>query len=235
MQLKNKVALVTGAGSGIGKEIATLFSQEGATVILTGRELEPLKKLEQELKSKKGNAESIAMDVTNREQVQKTIQDIVKRYKKIDILVNNAGIAKWGSILECSYEDFDSHMHINAFGYFNTIKEIAPVMVGQKNGCIINIITSTVKNTKAIRVVYAASKYAQAGISNAVHEDLKDLGINVTAIYPGKTDTPIHDIPKDDPARKKMLDPREVAKVCLQIATLPIDVRQKEAVIEVPS
>jgi len=233
MQLKNKVALVTGASSGIGKEVAKLFSDEGATVILTARHLEKLKKVQGEIVENNGKADCFSMDITNRKQVKETIKKIIEKYKKIDILVNDAGIVRWGGIEEVSHEDFDEQVKVNLIGYFNCIKAVVPVMVKQKSGSIVNIITSTVKKTKSGRVAYAASKYGQAGLSNAVHEDLKEKGISVVAVYPGKTNTPIHDpyIDKNDVSREKMLKAEEVAKIVLEAALIPAEKDVKELVI----
>lgn len=228
MKLKDKVALVTGASSGIGKAVSLLFAGEGATVILTGRHLNNLKLVENEIKHNNGKAESFAMDITDREQINKTIKKIIGKHKKIDILVNNAGIAKWNSIENTTYEEFYEHININLIGYFNCIKELVPIMIKQKSGSIVNIITSTVKKTKAERVAYATSKYGQAGLSNAVHEDLKNKGISVVAVYPGKTDTPIHGLPEDDPRRKEMLKPEKVAEVVLKAALIPAEKDVKE-------
>jgi short-subunit dehydrogenase len=224
MQLKNKVALITGASSGIGKETALLFAKEGALVFLTARNLDKLKFVENEIKTQGGKAESYSMDITSRVQIQNILNEIIKKHNRIDILVNSAGIVKWGSIEDTFYEDFDEQVKFNLTGSFNTIKEVVPYMIKQKSGNIVNIITSTVKNTKAGRVAYAASKYGQAGLSNAVHEDLKDKGISVVAVYPSKTDTPIHDpyIGKDDPERKTMMKPEQVAKVILEAALMPV-------------
>ena len=233
MQLKDKVVLVTGASSGIGKEVAKRFAKEGALVILTARNLDKLKEVQKEIEKNNGNVESYSMDITNRNQINETIKNIIKKYNKIDILVNNAGIIKPGSIEEVSYEDFDAHVNINLLGYFNCIKETVPYMLKEKSGNIVNIITSTVKNTKARRLAYAASKYGQAGLSNALHEDLKDKGISVVAVYPGKTDTPIHDpyMDQDDPKREKMLKPEEVAEVVLEAALMPAENDVKELII----
>ena len=233
MQLKNKIALITGASSGIGKETAKLFAKEGAIVILAARHLDKLKAVEKEIKNNNGKADSFSMDITNRKQIKKTIEKIIKKYNKIDILVNNAGIARWGSVEDVTYEDFDEQVMFNLTGSFNTIKEIVPYMLKEKSGSIVNIITSTVKNTKAGRVAYAASKYGQAGLSNAVHEDLKGKGISVVAVIPGKTDTPIHDpyMSKDDPKRKEMLKPEHVAEVVLNAALIPAEKDIKELVI----
>ena len=233
MLLKNKIALITGASSGIGKATALLFAKEGALVILTARHLDKLKLVEKEVKGNYGKAESYSMDITDRKQVKETIKKIIEKYKKIDILVNSAGIVKWGSIEETSYEDFDNQINFNLTGSFNTIKEIIPYMIKQKSGSIVNIITSTVKNTKAGRAAYAASKYGQAGLSNAVHEDLKNKGISVVAVYPSKTNTPIHDpyVSKNGPERKNMLKPEQVAKVILEAALIPAKKDVKELVV----
>ena len=233
MQLKNKTALITGASSGIGKEIAKKFADEGALVILTARHLDKLKLVQEEIEKNNGKSDSFVMDITNREQVKGTINQVIKKYNKIDILVNNAGIAKWGSIEDVGYEGFDAQIQINLIGSFNCIKEVVPYMVKEKSGSIINIIASTVKTTKAERVAYAASKYGQFGLSNAVHEDLKPKGISVVAVIPGKTNTPIHDscMSKDDPKRKKMLKPEEVAEVVLEASLIPAEKDVKELVI----
>jgi len=233
MLLKNKIALITGASSGIGKETTKLFAKEGALAILTARSIGKLKEAEEEIKSIGGKAESYSMDITNREQVKSTIEKIIEKHKKIDILINNAGIAVWNSIEDVSYKEFDNHISINLTGSFNCIKEVVPYMLKQKSGSIVNIITSTVKNTKAKRVAYAASKYGLAGLSNAVHEDLKDKGISVVAVYPGKTNTDAHDsyMSKDDPKRKEMLKPEEVAEVVLKAALTPPEKDIKEIAI----
>ena len=229
MKLKGKIALITGAGSGIGKATAVLFAKEGAFVVLTGRDGAKLSLVKQEIGK---DADYFVMDVIDREQVNGTISKTIKKYKKIDILVNNAGIAIWNSIENATYKEFDDQINVNLNGYFNCIKETVPYMVKEKSGCIVNVITSTVKRTKANRTAYAASKYGQAGLSNAVHEDLKDKGISVIAIYPGKTDTPIHDpyIGKDSEERKKLLRPEMVAEIILKAALIPVSEDVKELV-----
>jgi len=226
MKLKGKICLITGASSGIGKETAKLFSKEGAKVILTAKNHEKLIHTEDEIK----NSEAFSMDITNNKEVDIIIKKIISKYGKIDVLVNSAGIARWGPIQDITHADFEEQVKINLIGSFNCIKAVVPFMIANKSGSIVNIITSTVKNTKANRVAYAASKYGQAGLSNAVHEDLKDKGISVVAIYPGKTDTPIHDpyLAKDDPSRKNMLKVEDVAKKILEAALIKVEDDIKE-------
>ena len=225
MQLKGKIALITGASSGIGKETAKLFAKEGALVILTARNLNKLKEVQKEIENQNGRADSFEMDITNRDQIKEQIKNIIDKHKKIDILVNSAGIVVWGSIEDVTYKDFDEQVLFNLTCTFNVIKEVSKYMIKQKSGNIVNIITSTVKKTKAGRVAYAASKYGQAGLSNAVHEDLKDKGISVVAVYPTKTNTPIHDayMSKDSDERKTMLNPEKVAEYMLEAALIPAD------------
>jgi NAD(P)-dependent dehydrogenase (short-subunit alcohol dehydrogenase family) len=223
MKLDGKIALITGASSGIGKETSILFSKEGALVILASRNLKKLKLIEEIIHNKGNKAKSYQINITERKQVKDAISNIIGEFKKIDILVNCAGIVKWGTIKDTSYEDFDENISVNLTGSFNMIKEVAPYMIRQNSGSIINVISSTVKNTKSGRVAYAASKYGQAGLSNAVHEDLKGKGISVVAVYPSKTDTPIHDpyIDTKNPERKNMLNPIQVAKKILEAALIP--------------
>jgi 3-oxoacyl-[acyl-carrier protein] reductase len=223
MKLNGKVALITGASSGIGKETSILFSKEGALVVLASRNVNNLELIENQIKKDGYKAISYKLDISERKQVKDVISSIIGQFDKIDILVNCAGIVKWGSIEDTSYGDFDENIRVNLTSSFNTIKEVVPYMVNQRGGTIINVITSTVLNTKSGRVAYAASKYGQAGLSNAVHEDLKSKGISVVAVYPGKTDTPIHDpyMDTNNPERKNMLKPAMVAEKILEAALIP--------------
>ena len=230
MRLKGKVALVTGASSGIGKAIAGLFAKEGAEVILAAKDTRKLKAVQKEIQKEGGRAFSVSMDITKRNQVYNSIKTIIKKYGRVDILVNNAGIARWDPIENVSDRDFDEHMLVNVTGYYNCIKAVVPYMVKRKSGAILNIISGSGKNARAGTVAYSTSKFGAAGLSDAVHEDLKKYGINVTAIYPGKTDTPIHDayLKKSDPKRKKFLRPEDVAKLVIYAATLPPYAKLKE-------
>ena len=233
MKLKNKVALATGASSGIGRAIAEKFAYEGALVILTARHLDKLKITQKTIEKNKGRAYSIAMDTTDRNQIKNSIKEIIEKFKKIDILVNNAGIAIWNSIQDVTYKEFDDHVNINLIGYFNCIKEVLPFMLERKSGAIINIISGAGKRARSKTVAYTASKFGQAGLSDAVFEDVKYKGISLTAIYPGKTVTPIHDkyIPKNDAKRKKFLKPEDIASLALYVATLPPRAKIKEVSI----
>ena len=230
LTLKNKTALITGASGAIGGAIANKLSSLGANVILTDKIKEKIDDLEKKLGP---NSLGLIADLSKDEEIDNLYNESIKKFKSIDILVNNAGIARWGSIEEVTYEDFDEQVKFNLTGTFNTIKEITPMMIKQKSGNIVNIITSTVKKTKSGRVAYAASKYGQAGLSNAVHEDLKEKGISVVAVYPGKTNTPIHDnyIKQDDPVRNEMLKPEEVAEVVLEAALIPTEDDVKELIV----
>src|SRR3989344_3521480 len=203
MKLKDKVALVTGASSGIGKAIAESFAREGAFVVLTAKHLAKLK----------------------------NVENIIKKFKKIDILVNNAGIAIWNPIQEVTDKEFDDHININLIGYYNCIKAVLPYMLKRKSGTIINIISGSGKAARKGSVAYAASKFGSAGLSDAVFEDVKDKGINVTALYPGKTNTPIHDKYFTKEERKKFLKPEDVANLALYVAALPSNVKIKEVSI----
>ncbi|MBS3102352.1 SDR family oxidoreductase [Candidatus Woesearchaeota archaeon] len=231
MKLKDKVALVTGASSGIGKAIAESFAREGAFVVLTAKHLAKLKNVENKIKLNNGKAHSMLMDATNRKQIKTSIEKIIKKFKKIDILVNNAGIAIWNPIQEVTDKEFDDHININLIGYYNCIKAVLPYMLKRKSGTIINIISGSGKAARKGSVAYAASKFGSAGLSDAVFEDVKDKGINVTALYPGKTNTPIHDKYFTKEERKKFLKPEDVANLALYVAALPSNVKIKEVSI----
>lgn len=188
--LENKVALVTGAGRGIGRAIAIALAKEGAEVVANynGSE-ERAKEVKQTIEENGGKASIYKCNVSDFEACEAMIKDIVKEHGRLDILVNNAGITKDGLIMKMKEEDFDSVLNVNLKGTFNTIRHSARQMLRQKSGKIINISSVSGILGNAGQANYAASKAGVIGLTKTMARELGSRGITVNAIAPGFVDT----------------------------------------------
>lgn len=188
--LENKVALVTGAGRGIGRAIAIALAKEGAEVVVNynGSE-ERAKEVKQTIEENGGKASIYKCNVSDFEACEAMIKDIVKEHGRLDILVNNAGITKDGLIMKMKEEDFDSVLNVNLKGTFNTIRHSARQMLRQKSGKIINISSVSGILGNAGQANYAASKAGVIGLTKTMARELGSRGIAVNAIAPGFVDT----------------------------------------------
>lgn len=188
--LENKVALVTGAGRGIGRAIAIALAKEGAEVVVNynGSE-ERAKEVKQTIEENGGKASIYKCNVSDFEACEAMIKDIVKEHGRLDILINNAGITKDGLIMKMKEEDFDSVFNVNLKGTFNTIRHSARQMLRQKSGKIINISSVSGILGNAGQANYAASKAGVIGLTKTMARELGSRGITVNAIAPGFVDT----------------------------------------------
>ena len=196
--LKNKVALVTGAGRGIGRAIAIALAKEGAEVIVNynGSE-ERAKEVKQTIEENGGKASIYKCNVSDFETCEAMIKDVVKEYGHLDILVNNAGITKDGLIMKMKEEDFDSVLNVNLKGTFNTIRHSARQMLKQRSGKIINISSVSGILGNAGQANYAASKAGVIGLTKTMARELGSRGITVNAIAPGVVDTEMTEVLSD--------------------------------------
>ena len=188
--LESKVALVTGAGRGIGRAIAIALAKEGAEVVVNynGSE-ERAKEVKQTIEENGGKASIYKCNVSDFEACEAMIKDIVKEHGRLEILVNNAGITKDGLIMKMKEEDFDSVLNVNLKGTFNTIRHSARQMLRQKSGKIINISSVSGILGNAGQANYAASKAGVIGLTKTMARELGSRGITVNAIAPGFVDT----------------------------------------------
>lgn len=193
--LKNKIALITGAGRGIGRAIAIALAKEGAEVVINynGSE-ERAKEVKQTIEENGGKASIYKCNVSDFAVCEAMIKDIVKEYGHLDILVNNAGITKDGLIMKMKEEDFDSVLNVNLKGTFNTIRHSARQMLKQRSGKIINISSVSGILGNVGQANYAASKAGVIGLTKTMARELGSRGITVNAIAPGFVDTEMTEV-----------------------------------------
>ena len=214
-----KVIVITGASRGIGKGISEYFLEKGHIVIGTFN-----KSLNEanEIKEKHPLFDPIKTDVTNEEEIKKTVSEIIKKYGHIDCLINNAGISKTGLLQDMGLEDYNEIFDVNVKGLFLFTKEVLPYMINKKSGKIINISSMWGITGGACEVLYSASKSAVIGFTKALAKEVGPSNINVNCIAPGviKTDM-LNNLKEDDlevlreeTPLLKIGTPFDIAKVC---------------------
>ncbi len=198
MMLENQVALVTGAGKGIGKAIALALASNGAAVIVNyNGSKERAKETVNQIQENGGKAEAIGCNVADFNSCKEMLEDVISRYGRLDILVNNAGITKDNLLMKMSEEDFDAVIDINLKGAFNCMKHVARQMIKQKSGRIINISSVSGVAGNAGQANYSASKAGLIGLTKTAAKELASRGITVNAIAPGFIQTEMTDVLSD--------------------------------------
>ncbi len=206
--LKNKVALITGARRGMGKSHAIALAKQGAKVAVTDINQDDCQKVVDEIKSSGGKAIAFKLDVSDKSEVDSVVAEIVKKFGQLDILINNAGIAQFKPFLELSEEDWDRTIDINLKGEFLCAQAAAKVMEKRKGGVIVNI-ASVAMGQQGIGMSniahYCASKGGIAAMTEALAVELAPFNIRVNAIAPGMIETPMIDVVKSDPKMLKAM------------------------------
>jgi 3-oxoacyl-[acyl-carrier protein] reductase len=182
--LKGKIALVTGAGKGIGKAIALALAAEGADVGLMARTEKDLAALAGEIEAKGVRSAYAMADVSNRVEVEAAVEKIKGSLGEIDILVNNAGTATFGKFLELEPEVWEAQIRTNVFGVYYATRAVLPSMIDRKTGDIVNISSMAGKNGSPVTSAYSASKFAVFGLSESLMQEVRKHNIRVTAMAP---------------------------------------------------
>lgn len=216
--LSGQVAVVTGAGRGIGAAIALRLASLGSTVVLCGRSMKPLQATASEIAGFGGQAKVVQCDVSNLDSVQALAGFVEKTFARIDVLVNNAGVGSFSAPLhELTPEDWEKVLNTNLRGVYYCIRSFAPAMIRAKTGHIVNISSLAGKNALANGAAYAASKWGLNGLSYSVAEELRPHNIRVAVVCPGSVDTELSPHAGKDP--NKMLKPDDVAHVVQMLVT----------------
>ncbi|MBL7102610.1 MAG: SDR family oxidoreductase [Desulfobacteraceae bacterium] len=190
-QFKDKVAIVTGAASGIGRALSQELARRGASVILVDVNPSPIAEAVETITKAGHRAEAFVLDVSDYDAVEEMIADTVARHDRLDYLFNNAGIAVGGEVRDCSIDDFRNVINVNLFGVINGVAAAYPLMVKQGHGHIVNTASIEGLIPFPVTVSYAASKYGVVGLSNALRIEGADLGVKVSVVCPGYIKTPI--------------------------------------------
>lgn len=190
MQDKQKIAIVTGASRGIGREVAKELAESGITVIANyNKSEEEAKKLQQELEEQNFKLEIFKADVSKREDVKKLVEYTIEKHGKIDILINNAGISEYKLFTDETDEDWDKLINTNLYSAFAMSQEVIPNMVHNKKGCIINISSIWGIVGGSLEVLYSISKAGLDGMTKALAKELGPSNIRVNSIAPGMINT----------------------------------------------
>lgn len=195
----NKVAFITGATRGIGKQIAITFAKEGYDIAINYRkENEELENAKREIEENNVKCLTVQGDVSNFEDCERCVNEIIKEYGKIDVLVNNAGITKDTLLMRMKKEDFESVIDINLVGTFNVTKNVISHMMKARSGRIINISSVVGVSGNAGQTNYSASKAGIIGFTKSLAKEVGSRGILVNAVAPGFIETQMTDVLKDE-------------------------------------
>jgi 3-oxoacyl-[acyl-carrier protein] reductase len=225
--LKDKVAIVTGASQGIGRDIALAFAQSGARVVVAARNEEKLATLVAEIGQAGGEALAVKLDVADPDQVKAAFKQVLEKFGRLDILVNNAAVTRDGLAMRIKKDDWDVVIQTNLTGAHLCIQQALPAMMKARAGRIINIASVVAQTGNAGQANYVAAKAGLIGLTKAIAIEIASRNITVNAVAPGFIETPMTDVLPDKlkeelkitiPLRR-MGSPRDVASAVIFLAS----------------
>ncbi|MFQ3852423.1 SDR family oxidoreductase [Staphylococcus parequorum] len=230
VELKNKVAIVTGASSGIGASIAQVLSSHGVKVVLSGRNESRLNDTAQRIQTA-GNAdvETLVVDITDKKDVERLVQTAKDKFGRIDILINSAGQMLSSAITDGDVEAWDAMIDVNVKGTLYGINAVLPTFLGQSSGHIINITSISGFEVTKKSTLYSASKAAVHAITQGLEKELAKTGVRATSISPGMVDTPLSG--ETDWGERKKLDPEDIAEAAIYALQQPSHVNVNEVTV----
>jgi len=229
--MNNNVIWITGASTGIGKEIAIAFSKAGYIVVVSARRKSRLVKVVSEIKFAGREASAFVCNVASERSVHLTAKRIIERYGSIDCLINNAGVTVFKNIIDTKVFDYDNIMDINCRGSFLTMKSVLPKMIKKKKGHIINILSVAANTVFEDSSIYSASKAAVRAMSNSIREEVRKYNIKVTNIMPGAVETNMWDAKSRQRYKNRMMSPEDIAKITLNTFVQPKKLNIEEVII----
>ena len=219
-RLKDKIAIVTGSSSGIGKAIALRFDQEGATVMVAARRLHKCEETVAQIQAAGGTAVPVQTDIADEAQVERLISDTVRRFQRLDILVNNAGIFGGRQLAETGTDTFDEVMQTNVRGTFFCCRAGFTQMKKQGGGTIINMSSVAGVQAWSGTGLYSATKHAIMAMSKSLADEGRAYHIKVSAICPGGVADELVDATAETRAGSDNIDPFDIAETALYLACL---------------
>jgi 3-oxoacyl-[acyl-carrier protein] reductase len=225
--LKDKVAIVTGASQGIGREIALALAQAGAKVVAAARNEEKLATLVSEIAAAGGEAFALKMDVADAEQVKAGFKQVIEKSGRLDILVNNAAVTRDGLAMRMKKEDWEAVLQTNLTGAHFCIQQALPTMMKARAGRIINISSVVAQSGNAGQANYVAAKAGLIGLTKAIAIEIASRNVTVNAVAPGFIETPMTDVLPDKVKEElktriplgRMGSPRDVASAIVFLAS----------------
>ncbi|PSP72167.1 oxidoreductase [Halobacteriales archaeon QS_3_64_16] len=239
-RLDDRVALVTGASSGIGEATAEALAAEGASVALAARREDELEDLADRLESEGAETLVVPTDVTDEEQVEEMIETTTEELGSLDILVNNAGVMLLEPVIEADRANFRQMVEVNLLGLMNATHAALPIMQDQGNGHIVNVSSVAGREASASGSGYNATKFGVNGFTDALRQEVNDDGIRTTLIEPGIVDTELQEHVPDDDVQESLdewveemapLTGEDVARSIRYVVTQPQQVSVNELLI----
>ena len=225
--LKDKVAVVTGASQGIGRDTALALAQASAKVVVAARNEEKLTTLVNEIAAAGGEALAVKMDVADPDQVKAGFKQVLEKFGRLDILVNNAAVTRDGLAMRMKKDDWDAVIQTNLTGAHLCIQQALPTMMKARSGRIINISSVVAQSGNAGQANYVAAKAGLIGLTKAIAIEIASRGITVNAIAPGFIETPMTDVLSNEVKEAlktriplgRMGSPRDVASAIVFLAS----------------
>lgn len=229
-KLAGKIALITGASRGIGKGIAEGFAREGAALILVARDMDRLRKIEEEMSAERRNVVIIQADVTSEAQVQAAFQQTMNMFGRLDILVNNAGVFDGGPLDELTLEAWEKVMAVNLRGPFLCTREVLRIMKPQQSGRIINIGSISAQRVRPNSAAYSTSKHGIWGLTQVTQLEGRAHGISCCCLHPGNVEV---ETLADAQRRggEPVMQASELAEAAIAMAALPAHISMLEAIV----
>ena len=231
VKLENKVAIITGASSGIGASIAEVLSSHGIQLLLTGRNETKLKDVVNRIRSNEHHAkvEYLIVDVTQQQEVERLIAYAKEQFGRLDILVNSAGQMMSSAVTDGNVKAWESMIDTNVKGTLYGINAVIPTFLAQSSGHIINIASISGFEVTKMSTIYSATKAAVHTITQGLEKELAKTGVRVTSVSPGMVDTPLSG--QKDWGERKKLEPKDIAEAVVYALQQPSHVNVNEITV----
>jgi len=229
--LTGQVALVTGAGRGIGRATALALAREGCHVCVAARTEAEIAAAAAEIRALGARALAVPTDVSQPEQVARLFAAVQAELGQVDLLINNAGALRIAPLAETTTEDWDRILGVTLTGTFLCVKAALPAMMGRRRGTIINMASTAGKKHYPNQGAYCAAKHGVVGLTKVLAAEMREWGVRVCAVCPGGVNTRLVLEQRDDIVPDEWMDPEDIADLCVFIAKLPPKAAIDEVVI----